>query len=774
MNISAVPVVGDTITVTFGFTSNITDSVNIGIRFSSAIKPLGWSGDDFEDLNTTFVEEDSVYSIDFEMEVLDEGYTLFELIGKTRVPLTSHNDYVKKCQLVRSGINDGNIFLKLDPDDDVARMTFDEVINDTLGGTGGTTNIKVSGNIYYHDDQGNTNIYADKTTSGDELPTFPEVRIWFHDATKIVNDEEYYDLIHPVALQSNSYIEGTHYAFCDENGDYEFDFNMSGSIPDNTYEIWVFPCKENKELILESPTDHFNVNMTSPLTNQDERILFFQSDACYKSGLIGSVSSIDYSDIDLKLPSQDGALLRYVQLANKHWNDRYDNYLPFFSLGKLRRIEGTVKRGPGSARWSIQTNIRFDPVEARKRVVYHEFTHCIHGYMANNNSEFYGIGKFQEGIADFGSEITDQWGSNYDDDEIYQISFSSEQSPFLYTNDTLPIRFANLPHYGYHDDEETIENYKKTQFHCYLYNFYDSYDEGDFTGTNYEGKENDDVSDIVEELFDYLHYISDPLNDLDDEYRESMDESSSLFHSGFKTFLNDSDLGLSLDKIKDFIYDDDQEDPPPMKSAQVGPHSSGSIHYADPGLSLRWASRSYSNSTYNNLETGYKVYSWNGSTSSWDYEATYNNSTFLHTISSSCVCPNCPSGTWKVTAYNEEGESYDPLSRTFTCEGLDKKALFDDAKILSQLKLKNVFPNPANSYCNIIFTVPPNSNVSITLSTIEGKPLITDHFKSDSNIEITRKIEFPKNLITGTYYIQFIVLADNGIIHRDTREVIVK
>ena len=393
MNISAVPVVGDTITVTFGFTSNITDSVNIGIRFSSAIKPLGWSGDDFEDLNTTFVEEDSVYSIDFDMEVLDVGYTLFELLGKTRVPLTSHNDLVKECQLVRSGINDGNIFLKLDPEDDVARMTFDEVLNSDFGETGGTTNIKVSGNINYHDDQGNTNIHADKSTTGGELPTFPEVRIWFHDATKTLNDDDYYKLIHPVALLNNAYIEGTHYAFCDENGDYEFNFNMTGSIPDNTYEIWVFPCKENKELILESPTDHFNVNMTSTLTNQDERNLFFQSDACYKSGLIGSVSSIDYSDVDLILPSQDGALLRYIQLSNKYWNERYNNNVPFFVDGKILRIKGTVKTGPGSARWEQQQYISWDPIEARKRVVYHEYTHFIHAFMAGNNANYRGNGE---------------------------------------------------------------------------------------------------------------------------------------------------------------------------------------------------------------------------------------------------------------------------------------------------------------------------------------------------------------------------------------------
>ena len=365
----------------------------------------------------------------------------------------------------------------------------------------------------------------------------------------------------------------------------------------------------------------------------------------------------------------------------------------------------------------------------------------------------------------------DQWAENYYEDEIYQNTFSSEHAPFLYTNDTPSIRFANLSHEGYHDYEETIDNYKKTQFHCYLYNIYDSYDDGDFTGTDYDGKENDDVSDIADDLFDYIYYISYPQNNIDLKYRLSMDESSSLFHSGFKSFLNDSDLGLSLDKIKDFIYDDDQEDPPPMKSAQVGSYNGNPlVSYGSPGLSLYWGSRSYDDTYYDNYETGYKVYSWNGSTSSWDLEETYDNETFAHLISSSCYCPNCPGGTWKVTSYNDEGESYDPLSHTFTCAGMDKISEYDHSSI-SIFKILNLYPNPTSNLCRIEYSIPIDSYVTFVLYDINGNQLFSDSFQTVKTTSSVYNLNLPVDLSSGSYFIRFLAQTDDGLIHIESIEM---
>ena len=360
-------------------------------------------------------------------------------------------------------------------------------------------------------------------------------------------------------------IEGIHFAKCDDEGYFEFIFDYDpGTITatNGYYDVILVLSKENEALWLESPTEHITINGTLN-RYRNEPVRFYNIIKIY-TGFDGTIPDlhIDLPEVyfpqddqisvpelyewgglpdGISLNSSDGAVFRYVSLNRKFAQARmnedvYGVHIPLQAATKrVTHVPAYYWTGKEHSGQFIYPNLLYFRMGGEGiQIISHEYGHYFDDFTTHTTN------LYSEGFAVFFSCAAGTWISNSFSDRMISQDFL-EISPFCYlyrytdgepepTEPLIP-RFANGTY-----------TYRNQRFACYLWNLYDSQDEGNFSPLcGFHGKNNDDVDGLGLDVFNF--WINCQPEDRD---------FSDYFHRDFKGQYN-SNLQNSMDAIYDFM-----------------------------------------------------------------------------------------------------------------------------------------------------------------------------------------------------------------------------
>jgi hypothetical protein len=450
----------------------------------------------------------------------------------------------------------------------------------------------------------------------------------------------------------------------------------------------------------------------------------------------GEETSHNYDNLEIKINSLDGAILRNLALGREFHETRYQNLSEPSTIGVIRKDKLGQSNWAGVFHSEFSAVFQCTPnwIEIRSdycnpEVILHEYGHYVHFRLAGlstNNTNFLRYldwantpSDLKEGWAMFVSFANRSYNSNkYGDDyTIHRYHGDTEKAPFCYNG---LYRFSNLSYYnqpGY------------CKFACYLQNVYDDYSENDFMHIDYDGKNNDDIGlgQLVYSVLDDHPFVS-----------------TSTYHNYLKSVTN-QEMSNSINDIWEFMNDDEH----PMRPAQITSLSLYQIAIGEPpalGYKLSWNSMSYANS-YNNQETGYHIYKWDNDQNEWYLYQTTN-------------LPELYTGnySYKVSAYNSSGDSYGErivqpwCSQTNDVTNIKEKEI--DLRIL---------PNPIINSTQIEIFLPFDSFVSLDIFDYSGQFLenILKEFKESGLNQICYSPNI--QLTNGVYFIKLSTWNSQGI-----------
>lgn len=210
------PNVGDTISMHVEFTSLISlinAQVLIGTIFDDNILLVGAQNRDKFHIDTLALDSGQNYVRNYYFVVLQSGYSNISFLSRLLFPIPGYEVTHSKTSSSKSDNSNGAYLTPPNNDNDNTRIIYDELF-EGLGSTGDFKTFILK--AMYHIMIGGRHQIGNK-------PTYPEVRLWF----KRNNGNSYYDfrLFHPINPASG-YIESVHYAKCDKNGHFVFDFSV--------------------------------------------------------------------------------------------------------------------------------------------------------------------------------------------------------------------------------------------------------------------------------------------------------------------------------------------------------------------------------------------------------------------------------------------------------------------------------------------------------------------------------------------------------------------
>jgi hypothetical protein len=594
------------------------------------------------------------------------------------------------------------------------------------------------------------------------------VRLYFKDSLTSTQ------LYHPVPRNSNgSYIEGVHYAKCDDEGNFEFNFSFQKSImniPGLMIELFV--QKENDAIKLESPNEHHTIilqsNYSMPtFTNTFMLIPFSMNWDGYH----------EYSGIKIDIDQDDGKIFRYATLSRMFVKARYNldyNQLPFnpddirgrLPLVNVNRLDNLILNNEPVEAYYDGDQIKYRTKDVTPRTVIHEYGH----YLDDAFNEFDGTGGEinSEGWAMFYSTAVLSWLNHLFGDE-WNEGDNCEIAPFFYLKkekageDLIWERFGSLNKVNL-----LSENGRKMcRLASYLYQVYDSKSDGDFMpnhfqfsnneGEDVEGLNNDDVDGLGFHLFDF--------------WRQNPNLSHSAFNNDLKNSLASVPLQNSIQKIynyMDFELDNtyDSLNPAQVKNFHLETDCQNGT------LSALWESGCYSDGSYpekvygpdedgyyvtahlyinpfSNKQFGYHVYI-NGQ------QNTVSSDTYSFVIDDDFDCNPPPNPTpycHSVSSYIQDDSYNQPY---FCYPPIEKRGYYKDNSDSEIL----IFPNPAANSIEINLENINSANSIISLYDNNNKLLNlinnnTQNGKKNKSIDIS-------NLSNGFYYLKIQISQSNG------------
>ncbi len=339
---------------------------------------------------------------------------------------------------------------------------------------------------------------------------------------------------------------GSYEAKCDIDGNFIIDFTIDSELdpsPNITYKLELRVVKGNDAMALDN-----NGGALVMQTNTGTIPTFPGGES-----VIMDVDKGTYNDfrtnILIDINSLDGEILRNSIMAYKFLQARYNNYyIPKIIINR-RSLNNNWAGVFETWYWNFQCrhSITIDDDCTEATVVEHEYGHYVHFDMSGSDcgdwADFSDAST--EGWAMFFSFAARSWANNMFNEDLLASDDNLEAAPFSYSGTT---RFSGL---RYSDQPDFCK------FACYLWNIYDSYSEDSFMPSNYDHSNNDDVIGLGNRVFNIM--------DL-----QSGDEPSD-FHNDIKNYGSgvDNNLKPSIDDIWDFMYDNNQQNPAPMRPAQV-------------------------------------------------------------------------------------------------------------------------------------------------------------------------------------------------------------
>lgn len=290
-----------------------------------------------------------------------------------------------------------------------------------------------------------------------------------------------------------------------------------------------------------------------------------------------------------------------------------------------------------------------------------------------------------------------------------------------------------------------------SRFASYLWNVYDSKDDGDFMPIYLQGKEyieernNDDVDGLGRHVFEV--------------WNNNPNENYDVFHTKIKNGLDDC-IKTSIDYIYDFMDFDHDGNFDDMRSSQV---ISEGITCTPYEYTHHWRTGSYQDGDYS-FTYGHDGYWGTAECNMRNFETDYKvNDTYYNTSVNSWTawdcCQNCqdpvPDHYWTISAYNNSGSSCDPIVDAKPV--MDKRADKEVHKVFNHedLNLKT-YPNPFTSIVNMSFNLNQNSLISVKLYNINMK-LIDELYslqRKSGYCDLQFNLDY---LSSGTYFLKLLI-----------------
>lgn len=723
---SGLPNIGDTITMHVEFTSLISALVLIGSIFDDNILFVGSQNGDRFYMDTLLLDSGQKYVRDYYFVVTQPCYSNISFFCRLLLPITNYEVIHSKTTNIKSDTSNVLYLSTPNNDNDNKIITYSEIFEE-LGSTGGLHNFHIKGKVSYQDWWSTQTVPMIK-------PTYPEVRLWF----KRNNGNSYYDLnlFHPINPTSG-YIEGVHYAKCDKNGEFVFDFSVTngGINPGDNLEIWIMTCKGNEAIELYSGSEHKKVNLLNQ-TNQAFKRCFLNNNEMKVLSVDPNTQnhSYDFSNPPNTSPiwinDFDGQIIRYITISRNFLLARFNDVLPW-SNG-LPKIE-THRLSNYSASGTYGNKV-IKLRDLRGFVAMHEYGHYAHHTMSSNFNltAYAGLVDKTEGFARFIVTAIFAWASHSSTyNESFDPANSAESRPFDYT---YGHRF------GWKQGDVPIE---QMEFECYLWNVYDSYHDDIFSPTVFDNQNNDDVTGLGTDLLTKF------------SLNAHINNSPWDFHNYYLGTISDSYLQESVQKIKDCMAAGDVPigSVPPMRPAQIKEGTTSVYQGLGTNLTMNWDSQSYASGTiYRNLESGYKVYS--GVGTSGTLLATLNPGTTSYTETVHGLPCNCIYN-FTVTAYNSSGNSFQPIVYSFDFRiPWQKQPEKSEIVELGSSFQAEVLPNPVKNNFEVKVKFSKESDISIGIYDLRFN-YISGLLKSHSNNgEFSLSFQLDDKIASGTYFLR--------------------
>ncbi len=582
------PQIGDTITISAKFKSEKCTNAHSVFIFSENIKPVSYQGDSLFLYENIYLDSGVVYTKSYDVILNSVGISSISLGAS--LPSTSFAPHQNDIQnrIIKADMS--GMFSWTFSDNDFLGDTYTEDIDPNWPGLTGIPNRRIvyRGAAKFIDVNGDNYrrpYYRYKSA-------YTIARIWF----KLPNDNTLY---HPVPLSNGEYIEGVHYAKCDDNGNFEFDISFDKDFPvSDGVKIVIMIQKNNEAINLESGTGHYEVNLDDGLSTilnlmynfQEFDVNTYQNEQYF---LKNDWPDVDQDNSLFKIHWADGPALRYCTLSRRFVKERFDvqdySQLPF-SLPTEDVV--IYKNYPFAGKYNNRTNwsgpIHFKYNKQTIMVVSHEYGH----YVDHAMDDFYFVGNPEntEGFAMFFSAAVAAYCNNKFGDDFGFID-NCEMAPFYYvTWDSDPsnsVRFGNM--------NKTLSNVNMSKFASYLWQVYDSKNDGYFMANSYfgcqddiNGYNNDDFENFGKQLFEI--WIDYP------------NGYAINFHNYLKNRLLTQDEQDALDRIYECMdFDNDGV------FGNIYPTQPKDISYQNIDVNnyqIMWESGSYENASYSRVDRG--------------------------------------------------------------------------------------------------------------------------------------------------------------------------
>ena len=477
--------IGDTIFVHSIFTAKVSSKFNLGVRFGQGVRLLGTPDSVHLKFQKLQLDSNQTVNITTPFVITDTVNTLFSLSG-----------FLDESQLAKltnpRGPEKNTIFVSKwknalgEPMFPNSSNTLDEPntsqIDYKAGGepelitlSQGSHKFSIKGKVTFIN-----------TFDNIEKGTFARVRLYFR--AKHSNDPQTAIML-PNVVQ-NEYIQGVHYADCNEKGEYEFNFTTDfGSFSQVDYYIVVE--KKNLGVDVFSIANHLEI---PSMLNPAIKFRVFPYNGCSKS--VDLTTTIhNYVDQNIMINPADGCFLRYCTLAKMFLKDRLNvsdySQFPFNqnAVGdRLPPVRGQ-RMGSGPNGEYNSGDIYFVGAVSNQGIG-HEYGHYVDhamasfgslhplgGYDGGNNTEAFAMffnGAFKAwNNAIYGNSYLDPSLGRHQQEEI-DIIENAEFAPtyrWIETNRGWNMHKGWLP----------IASNPGGAFATFLSNLYDSQDEGRFT-----------------------------------------------------------------------------------------------------------------------------------------------------------------------------------------------------------------------------------------------------------------------------------------------------
>ncbi len=616
----------------------------------------------------------------------------------------------------------------------------------------------------------------------------PYTEVWLF--FKPINNNK--QLIHPRDYSPiDGPIEGIHYAKCDDNGVFHFNFKYTKAKLDcnQSYEILLLVAKENEAIWLESPTNHIKVygiynNYRRPMP---AHIRFFKE---LGEGNIVNINGNYTGTWNFNLDFGDGSIFRHFTLSRKFLKRIYqtENLSSILELSQIRILSKpkyNAKYHPDGLYYSAfnYTYIQIIfPDHAESRDIPHEYGHYL------DYKNFHLGGYPVEGFAVFFSWVYRTWLNTNYGDRIDVLIDNCEIGPYTevtneyylssddYPNN--PINSCTQYKNRFGNISKIFENRDECAFACFLWNLYDGKNMGEFGYSKYDGKENDDVDGFFHQLFFSLININ----------RSDVTQIKEYIKQQF----NVPELSESIDNIFSFMDFGDYKSLSELPTKMKSPNINFSYSTDDLYLNVNWGpSQSYNFnistepfhlgpyltitnncpnnnvykvstfkiSNYKNTEDGVRWYNYDFENQRWNEPNIVLNYPAITSIN---YLPLYTQSKYKVATYNEGGDSYLPFAYNYNCkQGIDE--FIDNNDIIDDLYYSN---NLVYYHLNI------NAKINITIFDNNGKSIINNnHFEQQfAGNKIYNIKDFVKNY--KIKFIRIIAISDDNLIQNKILKII--